>query len=55
MRRDLLLGTGTITSLQTQRKDVKIVEAGSEFGAQIKTSADPMPGDTFIMFKTVYK
>lgn len=55
MRRDLELGTGIVTSLQANKKDVKIVEAGSEFGAQIKTSAEPMPGDTFLMFKTVYK
>lgn len=55
MRRDLELGRGTITSLQTQKKDVKKVETGSEFGAQIKTSAEPMPGDTLEAFKIVFK
>jgi translation initiation factor IF-2 len=55
MRRDLELGKGVVTSLQANKKEVKVVEAGNEFGAQIKTSADPMPGDTLLMFKTVYK
>ncbi len=55
MRRDLELGRGTINSLQTQKKDVKTVEAGSEFGAQIKTSAEPMPGDTLQLMKIVFK
>lgn len=55
MRRDLELGRGTIVSLQSQKSDVKKVEAGKEFGAQIKTSADPMPGDILQAMKVVYK
>jgi translation initiation factor IF-2 len=55
MRRDFELGRGTVTSLQAQKKDVKKVEAGNEFGAQIKTSAEPAPGDTLQSFKIVFK
>ncbi|TSC69608.1 MAG: translation initiation factor IF-2 [Parcubacteria group bacterium Gr01-1014_56] len=55
MRRDLELGRGVITSLQAQKKDVKSVEPGSEFGAQIKTSAEPAHGDTLLAVKVVYK
>ncbi len=55
MRRDLELGRGIITSLQTQKKEVKKVEAGSEFGAQIKTQAEPAPGDTLQAIKIVFK
>jgi len=55
VRRDLELGRGTITSLQANKKQVKKVEAGSEFGAQIKTGADPAPGDRLEIFTTVLK
>lgn len=55
MRRDLMLGTGTITSLQSSKKPVKKVETGSEFGAQVKTSADPMPGDMLEIFVVAFK
>jgi translation initiation factor IF-2 len=55
MRRDTELGRGTITSLQTQKKDVKGVESGSEFGAQIKTSAEPASGDTIEAITIVFK
>jgi translation initiation factor IF-2 len=45
MRRDLEIGRGKIVSLQTQKQDVKKVESGSEFGAMIKTDADPAQND----------
>ncbi len=53
MRRDLELGTGEIVSLQTQKNTTKKVEAGSEFGAMIKTSVEPAPGDKVELFTTV--
>lgn len=55
LRRDLLLGHGTITSLQTQKTPVKKVESGSEFGAEVKTTCDPAPGDTLQAFTVVFK
>ena len=55
MRRDLELGRGTITSLQSNKKQVKKVEAGSEFGAQVKTSAEPMPGDYLEVYTVAFK
>ena len=55
MRRDLELGRGTITSLQTQKAPTKKIESGSEFGAQIKTSAEPAAGDTLQAFTIVFK
>ncbi|MBI2005096.1 GTP-binding protein [Patescibacteria group bacterium] len=54
-RRDLNLGSGTITNLQAQKKEVKRVEAGAEFGAQIKTSVEPAPGDKFEAHAIVFK
>ena len=55
MRRDLELGRGEIVSLQSGKSPVKKVEAGSEFGAMIKTAADPAPGDKLEAFAIVYK
>lgn len=54
-RRDLKLGTGTITNLQAQKREVKKVEAGAEFGAQIKTSVEPAPGDKLEAHIVVFK
>ena len=45
MRRDAEIGRGTIVSLQSGKKDVKEVVAGSEFGAMLKTQALPAAGD----------
>lgn len=45
MRRDLELGVGTIVGLQSNKKEVKAVEAGSEFGAMVKTNTEPASGD----------
>ncbi len=50
MRRDVEIGRGTISSLQSNKKDVKEVEAGSEFGAMIKTQALPAAGDRLEAF-----
>ncbi len=55
MRRDLELGRGTIVSLQTQKQAVKELESGKEFGAQIKTTAEPAAGDTIEAFTMVLK
>lgn len=45
MRKDAEVGQGEIVSLQSQKKDVKEVEAGSEFGAMVATKADAASGD----------
>jgi translation initiation factor IF-2 len=45
IRRDMEIGRGSITSLQSGKKDVKEVEAGGEFGAMLKTQALPAAGD----------
>ncbi|HVZ76173.1 MAG TPA: translation initiation factor IF-2 [Candidatus Paceibacterota bacterium] len=55
MRRDLELGRGTITSLQSQKTPVKKIESGSEFGMQLKTSAEPAAGDLIQAFNIVFK
>ena len=55
VRRDLELGRGKIVSLQTQKTPVKKVEAGSEFGAMLKTDADPASGDRLEAFTIVLK
>ncbi len=55
MRRDLEIGRGTISSLQSSKKDVKEVEAGLEFGAMIKTQALPAAGDKLEAFTVELK
>ncbi len=55
MRRDLELGRGEIVSLQSGKTPAKKIEKGSEFGAMIKTSADPASGDKLEGFAIVYK
>lgn len=50
MRRDAEIGRGTISSLQTGKKDVKEVASGSEFGAMIKTQSLPAAGDRLEAF-----
>ncbi len=50
MRRDAEIGRGTISSLQSNKKDVKEVEAGNEFGAMLKTQALPAAGDRLEAF-----
>lgn len=55
MRRDFEVGRGEITSLQSQKKPVKEVEAGTEFGAQVKTSCEPAANDKLEIFTVVMK
>jgi translation initiation factor IF-2 len=55
MRRDLELGRGTLTGLQAQKAEVKKVEAGKEFGAQVKTSVEPAAGDNLQAVRIVFK
>jgi translation initiation factor IF-2 len=55
LRRDLELGRGEVVSLQTGKTPVKKVEKGSEFGAMIKTSCEPAPGDKLEAFAIVFK
>ncbi len=49
-RRDIELGRGKIVSLQSQRREVKEVEAGAEFGAMLKIDATPAAGDKLEAF-----
>lgn len=44
-RRGEMLGTAKITSLRRQKVEVKQVEAGDEFGAEVKTAVAVAPGD----------
>ncbi len=55
MRRELEIGRGSISSLQTGKKDVKEVAAGLEFGAMIKTQALPAAGDRLEAFTVELK
>ncbi len=55
MRRDLELGRGKITSLQTQKAQTKKVEQGQEFGAQLKLDIEPAPGDRLEAFEVQFK
>ena len=55
MRREVEVGRGEIVSLQMQKREVKKVESGSEFGAMLKTSAEPAGGDHLVAFEVVMK
>ena len=55
MRRDLEIGVGIIESLQSQKKQVREVAAGVEFGARIKSPAAVAAGDYLEVIDVVYK
>jgi translation initiation factor IF-2 len=55
LRRDLELSRGKITSLQSGKTQVKKIESGSEFGAQVKLDTEPAPGDRIEAFKVTFK
>lgn len=52
MRRDLEIGLGKIDNLQQQKANIKEVSQG-EFGMELDTKAELMPGDTIEAFETV--
>ncbi|MDE1925291.1 MAG: translation initiation factor IF-2 [Patescibacteria group bacterium] len=52
---DAELGRGSIVSLQSQKRDVKEVEAGAEFGAMIKMNVEPAAGDRLEAFAVEMK
>ena len=54
-RRDEEIGRGKIVTLQAQKREVKEVESGSEFGAMIKTDALPAAGDRIETIVIEYK
>lgn len=51
-RRDVSIGTGTITNLQHQKSNVAHISEG-EFGLQLTTRADIAPGDVITAFNRV--
>ncbi len=55
MRRDVVLGEGKITGLQQQKVEAKSVEAGKEFGAQVKTGVEVAAGDILEVVRVVMK
>ena len=55
MRQDEELGRGEIVSLQVGKKQTKKAEAGSEFGAMLKTNVEPAAGDYLEAFDVVLK
>ena len=55
MRRDIEIGRGHVGSLQSQKSQVKKVDAGTEFGALIETKDEPAPGDHLVAFTMIEK
>ncbi|MEI7720007.1 MAG: translation initiation factor IF-2 [bacterium] len=49
------VGRGELIGLQSQKEQVKKVPKGQEFGAMVKTSTPPQPGDQMIVFEAVLK
>jgi len=52
LRRDILIGKGTLKNLQQYKSDVQQVDEG-EFGMQLETRAEIAPGDYLKPFDTV--
>ena len=55
LRRKVVIGTGKIKNLQTNKQDVDKVETGAEFGAQIEAGFEIIQGDILECFKVVTK
>ena len=55
LRRGQEIGRGKVTGLQSNKKETKKVEVGSEFGVELKTDTEPNAGDYLQAFKTVLK
>lgn len=55
MRRDEEIGRGKVVSLQAQKREVREVEAGTEFGAMLKTDTMPAAGDRVEAFVVEHK
>lgn len=52
-RRDVLIGEGKISNLQSMRQDVESVPEEQEFGAQLDSRSEPAEGDYIEMFRIV--
>lgn len=52
LRRDLEVGVGTLKNLQQHKQDTKSVEDG-EFGLQLETKSDIVPGDVIVSYEVV--
>ena len=55
LRSEEEVGRGEIISLQAQKVATKKVESGKEFGAMIRLSSEPKPGDHIEAFEVVFK
>lgn len=55
LRKDEELGQGKIITLQLQKAPAKHVEAVNEFGSQIESKIEIVPGDILLSFKIVEK
>ena len=45
MRKGEMVGTGTILSMQQHKAEVKKIEVGNEFGAQVNSKIEIAQGD----------
>lgn len=52
IRRDIEIGKGTLTNLQSMKKDVTSISDG-EFGMQIQSKVEPAPGDVIEAYNVV--
>jgi translation initiation factor IF-2 len=52
MRRGIVVGTGKIRNIQTNKQNVDRAESPTEFGAQIEAGFEPAQGDTIECFVT---
>lgn len=55
LRRNIVIGVGKFSNLQSHKQNVDKVEAGSEFGAELDASFEVVPGDVLECFITTIK
>jgi translation initiation factor IF-2 len=55
LRKEVEVARGEVVGLQASKADVKKVEAGSEFGAMLRLSEAPLPGDYIETFEVAMK
>lgn len=51
LRKEVEVARGEVVGLQASKEDVKKIESGSEFGAMLRLSAPPLPGDYIETFE----
>jgi translation initiation factor IF-2 len=55
IRKEIEVARGEVLGLQSAKQEVKKVETGTEFGAQLRLGVEPMAGDHVVAFEVAMK